>query len=67
MFYLFKHLNLLQQKINKTKEPKRSITTCNLGVAKNKKKIPFGLILGIFYGSLVLFIICCNQFKCLNK
>lgn len=33
MFYLFKHLNLLHQKINKTKEPKRSITTCNLGVA----------------------------------
>lgn len=33
MFYLFKHLNLLQQKINKTKEPKRSITKCYLSVA----------------------------------
>lgn len=56
MFYLFKHLNLLQQKINKTKEPKRSITTCDLGVAlhlvlkikKNTIRVNFGYILWFF-------------------
>lgn len=40
---------------------------CAAFCSKNKIKIPFGLILGIFYGSLVLFIICCNQFNFLNK